>query len=543
MVISRAAVPLALAALALAVPRSAATAQTPSSCAPIVTRTAPGPLSGARIDSVRIVTLPPDPLPGPAAMVEHLHVRTQERIIRRQVRFAAGDTVDTLRIADAMRHLRQRRYLADAWLEARPCNADGGVTLTLTTRDSWSTRPEMRLGASGSATVGLEERNLFGTGRAASLYVRSSRSRLGVGAMVSDPWVPHTNLTATARIDSYSDGQQWLATASTRRFSIFDPWRTELTFTGSTYHGTNDTSGVFTREWANVLVSHVVHTSPYGVTSLLMGGELARSSLYAGPAQSLLGPANVLRRFVGLDLGLRRESASYDTLSWLLPHHAFADVPTGFEWDAVAGFGTDLATHTPALHADLWGGRVWTFERDHVLVADVWSSGFLQSGAWNAATVRGHVSYFAAAPHGLWQAHVAAERLFDPDPDVRALATLDPLLPLFPHDARLAEGALSASVERDIDIRKLSHSWALQGALFGAASSRNDFASPNPEQLSAAAVGLGLRLTPMRPGRATFRVDAGFPVARSATMRRGPYVSVLVIPWLGGNRERDGRLQ
>jgi len=523
-----------------AVPITAPRAQ---SCEAVTTHTAPGELSGRRIDSVAVVTLAPDPLPGPAAMMDGLHVRTQAAIIRRQLAFAPGDTVDTLVIADALRRLRARRYLSDAWVVARPCDPNGGVALTVTTRDTWSTRPEVKFGSSGGATVGLTERNLFGTGRAASVYVRSASSRLGVGAMLSDPWVPHTNLAATVRLDSYRDGTGWLATAATHRFSIFDPWQTQLLVSGTTYHhGAGDTSDVFVREEGALLVSHGVHASSYGVTSLIAGVELARSRLSAGPALAILGPDTVRRDFVGLDLGVRRESASYDTLSWMLPAASFAEVPRGFEGELVTGFGTDFVSRLPAMRVDLWGGRVWSPGSRDALVTDLWVSGFV-SGGLHAGSVRAHGVYYRAAPRGLWIAQVAGERLFDPDPDVRALGTLDPALPLFPSDSRIAELALSAAVERDVHLRVVSRNYAVDGAVFSAFSWRHDPPpmGPNASQLYAGVVGLGLRLAPTRAGRATFRLDLGFPVARSPQLRGRPYIGVMIMPWLGGDRERDGR--
>jgi hypothetical protein len=522
------------------------------SCKPIVTRTAPGALSGRPIDSVRVVTLPPDPLPLLSDLADRLHVRTQESTIRRQLLFAPGDTVDTLKIAETMRRLRGRRYLTDAWLVARTCEGAGGteeeakpeagaVSLTLTTRDAWSTRPKVRVGKSGSATVGLEERNLFGTGRAASLYVRSVNSRIGLGASLSDPWVPHTNLTATLSAEGYGDGSEWLASVESRRLSIFDPWQTQLTVTGSTYRGVGDTAGVFSHQWSNFLIAHVVHSTARGVTSVVGGFELDRSSLYAGPEQAIIGPATVRRRFVGLDAGVRRESASYDTLAWLLPEQTFAEIPSGLEWDVVSGLGADLVSHQPMIHTDLWLGRAWEPGRGRLFLADLWSSGFITADRWDAGTLRAHLSYFSAARSGTWQAHLAWEHLFAPDPDVRALATLDPVLPLFRRDARLAETASTASLERDIDLRKLSHAWALQGALFSAFTLRSDPVSPNPEQLYAGVIGAGLRITPLHPGRATLRVDVGIPVTRSPGVRRGPYIGLLVVPWLGADRDRDGR--
>src|SRR5919201_5364364 len=126
--IAVASVAFAIAGLA---PRAAA------QCDSVVSRTALAAFSGAPIRSLRIVTLAMTPMPGPVHLFDNLHVRTRASTIRRQLLFAAGDTVDTLRVAESLRRLRRLRYLADAAVEARRCGADGGVDVTVTTRDVW----------------------------------------------------------------------------------------------------------------------------------------------------------------------------------------------------------------------------------------------------------------------------------------------------------------------------------------------------------------------------------------------------------------------
>jgi hypothetical protein len=176
-----------------------------------------------------------------------------------------------------------------------------------------------------------------------------------------------------------------------------------------------------------------------------------------------------------------------------------------------------------------------------MLVGDVWSSGFIGAHHWDAGSVRAQLSYHAAARRGTWKVHLAAERLFNPDPDIRALAALDPVLPLFPRESRLAEAAVAVSVERGVHLRALWRSMALDGAIFSAFSLREDPVSPSPDRLYAGVVGLGLRAVPLRSGRASFRLDIGFPLVRSPQLGRRPYVGVMVIPWLGAERERGGR--
>jgi hypothetical protein len=358
--------------------------------------------------------------------------------------------------------------------------------------------------------------------------------------MLYDPWVPHTNLSALVRRNTYRDGGDWYAEVETRRRSVFDPWHTRLALMSSTRQTTGDTADTFQRQDVSFLVARSVSTSARGVTALLAGVEGERTRLLSSPNAAIVGPWNVRRDFVGLDLGLRRDAASFDTLTWLVGGRGLADLPVGFEGEGVVGIGKDFVREEPLVHLDLWGGRIWQPDRRHVVVADVWSSGYAGEHRWDAAAVRGSVTTYRRAHRGMWIANLAGERLFDPDPDVRALATLDHTIQVFPRRSRLAESALAASLERDVHIMWATRSWRVDGALFSAASLRWDPVSPNPDQLYAAVLGVGVRVAPKRAGRGTFRLDLGFPVAHSPELKGRPFVALTVAPWLGASRQRDG---
>lgn len=510
-------------------------------CDTLETRTAPGTLSGRRIGAVDVRTLGPVPFPG-AALVEHLHVRTRASTVRRELRFAPGDTVDTLSMAESMRRLRGHGYIADAVLRSVSCGHASPVAIRITARDEWSTRPEVKMGSGGSTVAGLDERNLLGTGREAMVYVRATGSRVGLGVMFADPWVPGTDLSASARVDTYRDGHSWYGTAQTRRLSVFDPWHGELTVQGYSRRTVDSLPDLFNRQAASLLVARRVAASERGATAALFGAEFEHADLTAAPDAAIVGPPTVRRDFVGLDLGLRRDAASYDTLSWLLPRNTLVDLPHGIEGDGIVGLGTDLRTRRPVLHLDAWVGHVW-LAGDQIVVADAWASGFWGDDYWNGGTARASLTGYRQARRGTWMVQLAAEREFDPDPDVRALASFDPTLPLFPKETRFADAAVAATAERDVRLFSVSRSWAVDGALFTAASMHEDPTSSDAPRLWAGVVGMGVRLAPRRAGRGTARLDVGYPVVRSAALRRGVYVGMSIMPWLGAIRDRDGRVQ
>jgi hypothetical protein len=516
-----------------------------------VSRTSLADLSGRTIRSLRVVTRAPESLPGLASVLDRFHVRTRESTIRRQLLVAPGDTVDTLRVAESLRRLRRLRYIADASVEGSGCG-DGAVDLAVTTRDDWSTKPSLQV-RSPSSAFELTERNLLGTGREATVSVRSDLGRVGVGASLRDPWFAGGRLALVVGTNGYRDGDEWYASIGRRERTLLDRWGIEAQASRAvrdpTPSGTSD-SGSATRlevrrVRAGLLVSRRVAASDAAVTSIVAGADYERTGVAAAPGAMLVGPDRVRREVAALDLGVMRRSIAFDTTTWMLAGGGISDIPLSLEVDALVGLGRERVSGAPVARLDLWTGRVWIPSAGALLVADGWASGYRTPERWSAGTVRGSLLYLHAAPRGTWSARLFAEELFDPDPDVRALTSLDPTLPALETAARLAEAGVGASVERAVHLRPLSRSWMVDGAAFGAFSTRWDPAmhvvgAGSAERLNAAVLGVGLRLAPTKPGRATARLDVGFPVFGTGAERR-PFIGLSVSSWLDQGRRRDGR--
>jgi hypothetical protein len=510
-------------------------------CLQASSRTALAEFAGRPIRSVSIVTRDPYAFPGPARVLSAIHVRTQKRTIERQLLFVAGDRVDTLRVAESLRRLRQQRYLLDVELEALACEGRDSIDLTVTTRDDWSTKAQLAVKSSSSALVGFEERNLFGTGRHASVRLETDGARLGVVSSLVDPWVLGSRYEARLRVAEFATGKEYSLGLSNHERSLFDPWRAEVALARSTREGVSEPDEMFRRQSATLLVSHRVAASERRVLSLLGGVEAERADLFASANSFVLGPSEMRRSFAAVDVGAAVRSVSYDTLTWMLPGGRIVDVPRGMEAEAIVGMGPDFISRRGVLHADLWAGRAWQPGSRSLVVADLWGSGYLGDERIDAATMRVGVSAFRAAPRGLWKGQLAVERLFNPDPDLRGMASIDPTIPVIPRDSRLAQTGAFASLERSARLFRLTRSWVLDGAAFGASSVRWDAVAMELEILHTAVLGGGLRLAPTKTGRGTFRLDAGFPVAGSPGLDRRPYFALSIAPWFGDMRQRDGR--
>jgi len=510
-------------------------------CDTVSSRTSMSAFSGAHIRSVRVLTQGPPAFPGVARALDNLHVRTRENTVRRQLLFSAGDTLDTLAVGESIRRLRRLRYLRDVELSGARCGNEA-VDLVVTTRDDWSVKPKVQV-RSGKSEIGVTERNLLGSGRELSLHARSQQGRVGVGVTLNDPWFFNSRFSAQLGQDVYRDGQDWIATLRLREESVLAPWGAELGGIVSSYEPGLVGSDAFERASAHLLMRRRLFDTPAAVTSVLTGVETERAELTAGTNALIAGPQRANRNFLGLSIGAGRASVAYDTLTWMLPNKGIVDVPLSFETEAVVGLGREFVRDVPMMHLDLWAGKAWLPSRRSLAVADVWALGYASSGQFDAATLRASLGYFRAAARGFWATRLTAERLVNPDPDVRSFVTIDPTTPLLPDGSRLAQSAVGLSMERDVTLFPLTRSWALNGALFGSASSRWETVSPGLEHTDVGIVGLGLRLTPTRLGRATARLDVGYPIpiSRAPLAKRGLYFGVGLSPWWGDERHRPSR--
>ena len=509
-------------------------------CDSVSSRTSLSAFAGSRIRSLQIRTQGPPAFPGMARALDGLHVRTREATVRRHLLFTVGDTIDTLAVGESIRRLRHLRYLRDVELIGVRC-ADGPVDLVLATRDDWSVKPKVQVGASGKSEVGVTERNLLGSGRELSMHVRNQQGRIGVGATLNDPWFLGSRFGAQLGEDTYRDGQEWSAMLRLREETVLAPWGAELGGLVSAYEPNGAGLDQFERASGHLLVRRRLFATRSAATSILAGAETERAELAAATDAPIVGPRRADRNFMGLSLGAARSSVAYDTLTWLLPNDAIVDIPLSLETDAVVGMGREMVRNVPMMHLDLWTGKAWLPSHHSLAVADVWASGYASSGRWDAAAFRGSLAYYHAAARGFWTTRVTAERLVNPDPDIRTFATIDPTSQLLPDRQRLAEAALGFTVERDVRLLPLTRSWALDGAVFGAMSSRNAAVAPSPEHTDVALLGLGLRLSPTRLGRQTARLDVGYPISSSSLAKRGLYVGIGLSPWWGDERHRPSR--
>src|SRR5258708_6214272 len=193
-------------------------------CAVVESRSSLSSLSGTVITSVDIVSDGPS-LPGPASAFGMLHPVSQTSIIRRQLLFAPGDTVDTLLIGETMRRLRAQRLFADAVILARRCDPSGGVALSVNTRDTWTLRPTARMKSQSQLSFGIEERNLLGSGRSMSLTREMTLRGNGAAFALTDPFVFGQDVSGHFRLSNLAGGHALRLGLLRHDYTGFATWR------------------------------------------------------------------------------------------------------------------------------------------------------------------------------------------------------------------------------------------------------------------------------------------------------------------------------
>ena len=157
--------------------------------------------------------------------------------------------------------------------------------------------------------------------------------------------------------------------------------------------------------------------------------------------------------------------------------------------------------------------------------------------------VRGTTALVARAWRGLWLLRASTERILDPDPDVYALSTIDPMLRTLSPASRLADRALAISAERAVALYSSQGRWALEGAAFVSGSERGrtlDTRGNPSRSLQATVVGIGLRQVSSQPSQAPLRLDVGRTVTRTRGLPNRWIVSLSAAPWISAGRMRDG---
>ena len=139
-----------------------------------------------------------------------VHVRTHDSVIESALLFRVGDRYEARVLDESARALRGRGYLADVEIGPESYDAVANtVAVDVRVRDSWTLAPELKLSHRGGQSewaIGLDDRNLFGTGKQVQIIEKSLFDRDETLLSYGDSNLPGSRVRLNARYADASDG-------------------------------------------------------------------------------------------------------------------------------------------------------------------------------------------------------------------------------------------------------------------------------------------------------------------------------------------------
>ncbi|MEO7087066.1 MAG: hypothetical protein ABI442_02650 [Gemmatimonadaceae bacterium] len=513
-------------------------------CVTTQTRTAPSGISNAVIRSVTVKTDAPISLPIGGSWLSSLRRTTETGVVQRQLLFEPNQRVDTLLVAQTLRRLRDRRIYADVLLAVTRCAGSDSVDMLVTTRDAWTLQPIARIVPPSTVSIGAEDRNILGSGR--SLAVTNDQSASGHGGSFSalDPWMFGRDVIGSARFADIAGNHLLRVAVRHPEVNVDDPWRVEMGFGRQRYGDSRASEHPLGNLFLEGSIGHIIGNTEFGFTVPYVGAELDHAQVLEILRGDDGEPEVHRRQFVGLDFGILRRAAQFDTASWFAGGRGFLDIPLRVESDVLIGVGDDRAQHAAAVRYDAWAGRMWMPHRGSLLGVDAWTSGYIGDVRLNHID-RASVSAYTEAPRGYWGARMMFEQLLELDPDQRMLtlanANNDASYAAVPKTMRGADRAWMTSAERAWSLFPVGRASMLDAAVYSAGSVRWDSPQDPGKKFGVALVGARLRLLSANGSIGSTRVDVGFPIASNGSIVHRPLVSVSVSSLFDSGRGRDGR--
>ena len=112
-------------------------------------------------------------------LANRLHFLTRPEVIESQLLFESGEPYSKQKIEETERLLRKQRYLGEAEISVGE-PIDGVVDVVVSTKDVWTTKPELSFGRKGgvnTGSFGFEDHNLFGFGSHLGIEARRTVDR------------------------------------------------------------------------------------------------------------------------------------------------------------------------------------------------------------------------------------------------------------------------------------------------------------------------------------------------------------------------------
>lgn len=124
----------------------------------------------------------------PYTLLNHLHVKTRARVIRRELLFRPGERFNEDLAEESARNLRKFPFLGHVAIT--PVTQRDTVRVIVTTEDQWTTNPDIVIDRRGNLSklgIGLEEENFLGLGKGLKIRLLTSTDRNLWRVIYEDP--------------------------------------------------------------------------------------------------------------------------------------------------------------------------------------------------------------------------------------------------------------------------------------------------------------------------------------------------------------------
>jgi len=167
---------------------------------------------GPIIDSIAIETYDiflPEEVEGNvlAGLMNALHAKTRASVVRKELLFKVGQTLDERRLRETERNLRRRGIFRRALIDT--LRVDGKLVVRVLTSDGWTTNVDVGFSSTGNTIswrAGAIEQNVFGTGHAFGLVYRHEPDRNALRLLTQFNRPFGTRAVVSGYYDNLSDG-------------------------------------------------------------------------------------------------------------------------------------------------------------------------------------------------------------------------------------------------------------------------------------------------------------------------------------------------
>lgn len=145
--------------------------------------------------------------------VNRVHIPTRQQVIRHQLLFREGDTINSRMLSENERLLRQQKYASDARIRVLNRCAQT-VDLEVVTREVWTLVPGFSFHTSGgdnAMDIGLRDSNALGSGQRVSLFYSNDANRSSYKLAFENPNIGNTHRVIKLQADKSTDGYHYLA--------------------------------------------------------------------------------------------------------------------------------------------------------------------------------------------------------------------------------------------------------------------------------------------------------------------------------------------